>query len=82
MELPDDVIALIKEYSMPITRPDWRTAPVMSNDRFMDSLWRDKAIWFERDNIFNRIQTNFKPIYNDKLMRRYIMRYQIYLVEN
>jgi hypothetical protein len=24
MILPDDVIALIKEYSMPITSPDWR----------------------------------------------------------
>ena len=25
MELPDDVLRLVKEYSMPITRPDWRT---------------------------------------------------------
>jgi hypothetical protein len=24
MELPDDVLKIIKEYSMPITRPDWR----------------------------------------------------------
>ena len=24
MELPDDVISLIKEYSMPITSPKWR----------------------------------------------------------
>jgi len=25
MELPDDVLRLVKEYSMPVTRPDWRT---------------------------------------------------------
>jgi hypothetical protein len=24
MELSDDVLKIIKEYSMPITRPDWR----------------------------------------------------------
>jgi len=24
MELPDDVFRLVKEYSMPVTRPDWR----------------------------------------------------------
>jgi len=30
MELPDDVLQLIKEYSMPITRPDWRTLHKMT----------------------------------------------------
>jgi len=25
MELPDDVLQIIREYSKPITRPDWRT---------------------------------------------------------
>ena len=25
MELPDDVLQIIKEYSKPVTRPDWRT---------------------------------------------------------
>jgi len=24
-ELPDDVLRIIKEYSMPLTRPDWKT---------------------------------------------------------
>ena len=82
MELPQDVLCLIKEYSMPITRSDWRTLHVMTHERFMNSLWKDKNIWWEQDNIFNRIKNYFKPIHNDKLMRHYIMRYQIYLVEN
>lgn len=24
MEIPDDILMIIKEYSMPISRPDWR----------------------------------------------------------
>ena len=24
MEIPDDVLQIIKEYAMPLTRPDWR----------------------------------------------------------
>jgi len=34
MELPEDVLQIIKEYSMPVTRPDWRTLHIMSYDRF------------------------------------------------
>ena len=31
MELPDDVIALIRDYSLPITRPNWRQSkPILS----------------------------------------------------
>ena len=30
MELPEDVIRIIKEYSRPITRPDWRTLHKMT----------------------------------------------------
>ena len=29
LELPDDVLRLVKEYSMPLTRPDWRTLHLM-----------------------------------------------------
>ena len=25
MQLPDDVLAIIREYSQPLTRPDWKT---------------------------------------------------------
>ena len=30
MQLPDDVLAIIREYSMPLTRPDWRTLKPLS----------------------------------------------------
>ena len=30
MELPDDVLVLIRDFSRPLTRPDWRTLKPMS----------------------------------------------------
>ena len=38
MELPDDIIVLIKEYSRPLTRPDWRTLHHMPEFDFCVSL--------------------------------------------
>jgi hypothetical protein len=34
LELPDDVLQIIKEYAMPITRPDWRSLHLMPSERF------------------------------------------------
>jgi hypothetical protein len=36
--LPLNVIALIKEYSRPLTRPDWKTKPVMSLRLFYNNI--------------------------------------------
>jgi len=30
MEFPDDILLLIREFSRPLTRPDWRTLKPMS----------------------------------------------------
>lgn len=35
MELPEDILQIIKEYSMPITRPDWRSLRVMTSEHFL-----------------------------------------------
>ena len=35
MELPEDVLRIIKEYSMPLTRPDWRKLHKMTNDSYL-----------------------------------------------
>lgn len=35
MELPDDVLRIIKEYSKPLTRPDWRTLHKMPSDIYL-----------------------------------------------
>ena len=34
MELPDDVLSVIKDFSRPITRPDWRGLHRMTAYRF------------------------------------------------
>lgn len=78
MELPVDILAIIKEYACPITRSDWRTLHVMTDDRFIYCLLKDKDTWWKRNDIFNRVASNFKPILNDRIMRRYILRYQLW----
>ena len=35
MELPDDILSQIKEFSRPVTRPDWRTLHRMPEVRFL-----------------------------------------------
>jgi len=41
MELPDDVVQIIKEFSRPLTRPDWRTLRKMTNLDFHLALARE-----------------------------------------
>ena len=38
MELPDDVLHIIKDYAQPITRPDWRTMHKMTNEQYYKNL--------------------------------------------
>ena len=35
LELPDDVLRLVKEYSMPVTRPDWRKLHKMTFAKYL-----------------------------------------------
>ena len=38
MELPDDILHLIKDFARPVTRPDWRTLHKMTDDNFYRRL--------------------------------------------
>ena len=38
MEIPEDVLPLIKEFSMPLTRPDWRTLRKMPREKFINEF--------------------------------------------
>lgn len=38
MELPDDVLAQIKDFSRPITRPDWRHLRPMPELKFLKAV--------------------------------------------
>ena len=39
MELPHDILYLIKEYSMPLTRPNWRNLHIMTYDTFKQNCY-------------------------------------------
>ena len=50
MELPDDVVALINEYSKPVTRPDWRTLHIMPNKIFRRELKKRTLLLYLDEN--------------------------------
>jgi len=39
MELPDDVLRIIREYSRPVTRPDWKQLQKMTHAKFGTQLF-------------------------------------------
>jgi len=39
LELPDDVLTMIKDYSMPITRPDWRSLHKMTEEQYVKDYY-------------------------------------------
>ena len=62
MELPVDVLKIIKEYSMPVTRPDWRTLHKMPSYLYENEFY---FIYEKRYRQLNgRIDSQFKPIFN------------------
>jgi hypothetical protein len=57
MELPEDVIRLIRDFSQPITRSNWRTLHRMTDEQFhMDAMKRfNKQFYDELHSPFNCI---------------------------
>ena len=49
MELPDDVLSLIKEFARPITRPDWRTLHKMTHINFYIDIYANGYLSFLTD---------------------------------
>jgi hypothetical protein len=44
MELPDDVLNLIKEYAQPLTRPDWRKGCYFNRHIYLDIYFTLKEV--------------------------------------
>jgi hypothetical protein len=38
MELPDDILGIVRDFSRPLTRPDWRHLHRMSMARFHNAI--------------------------------------------
>ena len=77
MELPQDVLLLIKEYSMPQTRPDWRTLHIMTNLHFYSQLTQLRDYWYSQDTFSLRRKRNYQALKCDRLVRCYILRYKL-----
>lgn len=56
MELPEDVLKIIKEYSMPITRPDWRTLHIMPNYTYKQLLCRHSIVYSRKNMYYVKIK--------------------------
>ena len=57
MELPDDLLLLIHDFSRPVTRPDWRTLKRFEEERF---LWHIFAIYnCKRVPVVERFVTDY-----------------------
>ena len=53
MELPQNVLALIKDYSMPLTHPDWRNRKWISISKIYIEAARKKER-FDNTNLYIR----------------------------
>jgi hypothetical protein len=54
MELPEDVLAIIKEYAKPVTRPDWRTLHILPNKIYWRELKkRTLLLYLDENNEFS-----------------------------
>ena len=45
MELPQDILRLIKEYAKPLTRPDWRQLHIMPDHIYKAELKRRAVVY-------------------------------------
>ena len=50
MELPDDVVKIIKEFSQPITKPNWRNMHIMTFDKFYKNLLPYNVVRYKVDD--------------------------------
>ena len=57
MELPEDVIKIIKEYSMPVTRADWRNLHKMPQNLYKDECFKQAMRRWNIGNHDNKIFT-------------------------
>ena len=66
--LPDDILQIIKEYAMPLTRPDWRTLHIMPQDNYHSLLLQHILLYSVITNMcyikIKRIRFWIKPKYN------------------
>jgi hypothetical protein len=76
MELPDDVLQIIRDYSKPLTRPNWRTLHLMKPIRLHNEFERQMFCRFNKletvnDVVFIRLINSYKIIFNDDYYKHF-----------
>ena len=50
LDLPDDVLQIIKQYARPITNPRWRNLHIMTHEQFYKQLFPHRIISFREND--------------------------------
>ena len=71
MEFPEEICKLIKEYSMPATRPDWRTCGKINKKLFVTDY---NYVYYKKLGIMiylypdeELLYENYKRVFNDDM---------------
>ena len=78
LELPDDVLQIIKAYAQPVTRPDWKTYIVMSEKRLHAEFERQLC---NRYSSQFRLRLDYKPIFGNNYYKHFKNNYCDYIIE-
>ena len=65
MELPDDIIAIIREYSKPCTRPDWKKDSYIKRNE-------PSEYYFQHSVQYEFTEKHYNPIDTGALREEYI----------
>jgi hypothetical protein len=76
MELPDDVLQIIKKYSKPVTRADWKTNIFMNQKTLHNEFERQLCLrHFRIRNSSHtdvlRITRSYKPIFSNNYYKNF-----------
>ena len=73
MELPDDVLQIIKDYAKPLTRPDWRTLHKMTKQQYQNEYYMQyvkrrivlySCIHSRNEAQYNTIESTYMLMFN------------------
>lgn len=76
MELPDDVLQIIKAYAQPVTRSDWKTYIVMSEKRLHAEFEKQLCSRYRRLTMthgteYLRLMRTYKPIFDNNYYKQF-----------
>jgi len=78
MELPDDVLQIIKEYSKPITRPDWRRVHKMTDDELYRRLLPFTVVRYRTDECVIHLMEIKQLLFKLRVYKKLKMNIEIY----